>query len=347
MGETGPAGTSDILGHDRILTRLWAALDRDTLHQAYLFEGPEGLGKHRVALRLAMAANCERAGALRESGQRPPCGACRACTLIRRGDHPDVLIVGPDPERKTPTITVTQIREVVRKVGYHRYSGERRFVIVDPTEAMAAPSANALLKTLEEPPDGTGFILVAHSAAALLPTIVSRCQRVRFSAVGVDRLAEWLTERGLPDAPALARLSMGRPGAALTLSQGGLEARRKLRETVVGPVERGDLGELFELSRTLCTGDRQRWVARVQQVLALLEDGVRDASVLAAGGPVELLDPEAAQQAERWAHALWPTGIPPLVRALDEAREGLARNAQGRVVLDALFLRFAAELGAS
>lgn len=336
-------GTADLLGHERILERLWGAMAGGGLHHAYLFEGPSGLGKHLVASRLAMASNCEDPPAT----GRAPCGRCRSCTLIRQGDHPDVLQIGLNPERKTPVISVGQIREVVRKVGYHRYSAARRYVIIDPAEAMAAAAANALLKTLEEPPDGTGFILIAHSAAALLPTIVSRCQRVRFTSVPAADLAAWLQARGVEEGPTLARLAMGRPGAAMRLADGGLEARRELRRSVLAPIERGDLGEIFELSKSLCSGERQRWMARVETVLALLEDCVRDASVHASGGAVELLDPEAAEQAARWGRALWPTGVPPLVRALDEAREGLARNAQGRVVLDALFLRFAAELGVS
>jgi len=338
-------GTADILGHQAVLDRLWTALSRDSLHHAYLFEGPEGLGKRLVALRLAMAANCEQAPERLAAGEPVPCGVCRTCRSIVRGDHPDVIVLGPDPDRKTPTITVAQVREVVRKVGYHRYTGRRRVVIVDPTEAMAAPAANALLKTLEEPPEGTGFVLIAHSASSLLPTIVSRCQRVRFSAVGVQALESWLAQQGHSEAPALARLALGRPGAAMALAQGGLQARRELRERVLGTVEQGDLGDIFALSKSICSGDRSSWMVQVERILELLEDGLRDAVVVASGQPVELLDTEAADQAHRWAHALWPTGVPRLQRALDDARAGLARNAQGRVVLDALFLRFTSELG--
>lgn len=293
-----------------------------------------------------MAANCDLLEERLGTDAPIPCGTCATCRSIERGDHADVITVGPDPKRKTPTITVAQIREVVRQVGYHRYTGRRRFVIIDPAEAMAAPSANALLKTLEEPPDGTGFILIAHGASALLPTIVSRCQRVRFTAVPVAELEAWLVGRGHPadEARTLARLALGRPGAALALAEGGLEARQALRDRVMGPLRSGDLGEIFDLSKELCSGDRQVWVPRVEQLLELLEDGLRDATVVASQGEVELLEPDADRQAHAWADRLWPTGITRLVRAVEDAREGLRRNAHGRVVVDAVLVRFATEL---
>ena len=130
-------GTEDILGHRAVIDRLWAALSRDALHHAYLFEGPSGLGKHLVARRLAMAANCEAVDADGVDPARHPCGVCPSCRAILRGEHADVIELGPDPDKKTPTITVSQVREVVRQVGYHRYTGRRRVVIVDPAEAMA------------------------------------------------------------------------------------------------------------------------------------------------------------------------------------------------------------------
>jgi len=335
-------GTADILGHEAVIARLWTAAARDGLHHAYLFEGPEGVGKRRVALRLAMAVNCERRGASTEL----PCGECPTCRAIAAGTHPDVWVVGPDPDRKTPIISVAQIREVVRKVGYHRYQARRRMVVVDPSEALPPSAANALLKTLEEPPDGTGFVLVAHHASALLPTIVSRCQRVRFAAVEPARVSAWLAERGVEAPEALARLSMGRPGAALSLAEGGLEARRTLRGQMLDLLGSGDLGTLFDLSKALATGDRAAWRARVEALLEVIEELMRDATVAASGAEVGLLDPESRGVAEQLARDLWPDGVVRVGRAIEEAREGLDRNANGRVVVDALLARLLTEVGA-
>src|SRR5690606_32790321 len=134
-------------------------------HHAYLLEGPRGAGKRALADRYAMAANCT------SETKAHPCGSCPTCRQIAAGTHPDVLVLVPDTERAARTIPIEAVREVIRQTTYHRYNARRRMVIVDPVEAMQEPAANALLKTLEEPPQGTGFLLVSHNPAALLPTI--------------------------------------------------------------------------------------------------------------------------------------------------------------------------------
>jgi len=327
----------DILGHEPILGRLGGALVADRLHHAYLFEGAAGVGRRLVALRLAQAANCEAA-----SEQRP-CGSCRTCKSIAAGTHPDVLFVEPDPARATPIITVDQIRAIVRASSYHRYAARRRFVVIDPAEAMPPPAANALLKTLEEPPDGTGFILITAQPAALLPTILSRCQRVRFGAVAVDRIVAWLEAQGLSHAQVRARAALGCPGVALALTDEALEARAALRDTVLRAAGSGDLGAIFETSKAMCEGQRAQWRPRVEQLFEILEDLLRDATILAAGASVPLLGD--ARLAERAALRLWPGGIARMSTAITEARAALALNAAGRTVVDALLTRLATELG--
>jgi DNA polymerase-3 subunit delta' len=323
-----------ILGHAGVVGRLWGALDRGNLHHALLFEGPSGLGKRILALRLAMAANC--------ANTPRPCGQCAVCRQIVARNHPDVLWIEPDPEKATQTIAVDQIREVVRQSGYHRFGRGRRVVIIDPAEALQAASANALLKTLEEPPEGTGFILLAVHAKALLPTIVSRCQRVRFAPVPEAELSNWLAAKGIADAPKLARLSQGRPGLALTLADGGLEARATLEAKVVGVLE-GDLTAMFSFSEALCQGGRADWAPRVNDLLSVLEDRLRDTAVVASGARAPQLDP--SRPSDRWL-ALWPSGVERCARAIEDARADLHANVGGRVVVDALLSRFRRELGA-
>lgn len=331
------SGVVDILGHAQVIEHLWSRVRDDALHHAYLFEGPEGIGKRMIALRLAQAANCE-------SPEPPcPCGQCKTCRAIAAGNHPDVVLLEPEPGRATPIITVAQIREMIRKTGYHRYAARRRFVIVDPAEAMPPAAANALLKTLEEPPDGTGFVLIASRGASLLPTIVSRCQPVRFAALDVPTVAAWLEARGESDALARARLSMGCPGLALSLTAESLEARQALRDKVFRAVGRGELDPIFELSREICSGGRPDWAPRVELLMQIIEALVRDASVWASGAEVEVLD--EPRLAERAAGALWPHGVTRMSRALDDARAALELNAAGRTVVDALLVRLSTELG--
>ena len=209
--------TRGLIGHDSLLQRLGAAVDRGSLHHALLFEGPPGVGKHTIAMHLARAANCTH-----DDPAERPCDACRSCTSIASGAHPDVIVVEPDAKQASGLIPIDTIREVVRKAQFHRFGSRRRFILIDPAEAMAAPAANALLKTLEEPPEGTGFVLVATTPRALLPTIISRCQRVRFGPIATDTLAAWLTSRGVDQADDVAAAAFGCPGVATELADGTL-----------------------------------------------------------------------------------------------------------------------------
>jgi DNA polymerase-3 subunit delta' len=326
-----------LLGHRAVVERLWGALRRDSLHHALLFEGPSGVGKRTVAIRLAMAANCT-------GNTAPPCGSCPSCRQILAGNHPDVLRVEPDAEKATATITVEQIREIVRQAGYHRYAGRRRVVIVDPAEAMLPAAANALLKTLEEPPAGTGFVLIANHASALLPTIVSRCQRYRFGPVPEAELTAWLEKRGLPEAARLARVSLGCPGRALELADGRLQARAELRGALLQALS-AELGAVFELSQKLCEGQaRQEWTRHVEDLIAVIEDLLRDVAITATGAALPLLNADAEAVVDRWREALWPDGVAVVQGAIAEARENLLANVHGRTLLDALLVRLRSEL---
>jgi len=197
---------SEVQAQERAIGSLRAALRRGTLHHAYLFGGPAGVGKALAARLLAQAANCEGGAALGdaarpdEGGQaagyrEDPCGACRPCLKIAHGTHPDVLVLAEEREMvrrkawepeggRTPSkeIVVAQIRDLTdHRLAMRRFEGRRRFVIVDPADAMNAQAQNALLKTLEEPPEDTTLVLVSASPDALLATVRSRCLRISFA----------------------------------------------------------------------------------------------------------------------------------------------------------------------
>lgn len=327
-----------VIGHDSVQQRLTDGLVRGDLHHALLFEGPAGVGKRLVAERLAAAANCLSDGAR-------PCGVCPSCRQIAAGNHPDVIRIEPDADRASGTIAVEQIREMIRMSGYHRYAGRRRFVIIDPAEALMPAAANALLKTLEEPPAGTGFVLIATHASALLSTIVSRCQRVRFGPVPEPLIAAFLRERGLADPDGAARLSLGCPGRALQLAEHGLDERRVIRTDLLTAVA-GDLGGIFAFGQKLADGSgRQEWRPRMEMMLDVVEDLLRDVTVLGSGADLPLLNADTRDVVERWTPVLWPGGVAVLARSIAEARENLAANVSGRTIIDALVARLRAELG--
>src|SRR3989440_7156430 len=177
----------DVLGHNRLITLLTRSVAGASLPPSLLFAGPAGVGKRKTALAVAQALNCltPRDG--------DACGACTACARIARGVHPDVSIVEPED---SGAIKIEQVRDVVDRAAYRPFEGRRRVVIIDNADALVAAAQNALLKTLEEPPPSSIFILVTSRPDVLLPTVRSRCPELRFRPMSPADIAAALTARG-------------------------------------------------------------------------------------------------------------------------------------------------------
>jgi DNA polymerase III subunit delta' len=175
---------STIVGHGRLRALLSRAVAQNTLPPSLLLSGPKGVGKRRLALAVAEALNCLdlRAGVSEVSGVAgasgaegtDACGSCAACRRIARMVHPDVIVLAPDDKG---SISIESVRSVIERSGYRPFEGRRRVVIIDDAEALTAPAQSALLKTLEEPPAGSVFILVSSMPDALLATVRSRGRR--------------------------------------------------------------------------------------------------------------------------------------------------------------------------
>jgi len=253
----------DVLGHSMPMELLKRGMISHKGAQSYLFLGSDGIGKKWVALQFAKALNCLE----RDDQAADACDRCLSCRKINDGLHPDVLVLEPEHQ----TLKVDQVRQMQRDLAYKPYEGSSRVCILAGADRMAPNMSNILLKTLEEPPLHTVLILLANNSRRILPTIVSRCQLIRFNALPVSVVAKWLAEqKGLPEweAHLLASLSEGSPGKALEL-QGdiGQIPRKKLLMEWVGvdpipfeeierwvealPSDRGDLVSLLEVVKTL------------------------------------------------------------------------------------------------
>ena len=184
---------------------LQTARQQGRLPHALLLTGPQGLGKTEFARYLTQSLLCEETGTAGE-----PCGHCRACLLYQAGNHPDVAFISPLEGKKN--IGVDQVREIGQYLTLKaQYSGYR-VVVVAPAETMNVNSANSLLKTLEEPSQGTVLILVTARPAQLPATIRSRCQEIRFGAVTLEMGGEWLHAQGITtDSVLLMALANGAP----------------------------------------------------------------------------------------------------------------------------------------
>jgi len=166
-------------GHRRLAGLLARSVRRDALPPSLIFSGPAGSSMRDMATALAQALNC--LSPVDQGDTRDACGSCAACSRIARGVHPDVVAVVPDDKGR---VNVEQIRDVIDRVGFRPFEGRRRAVIIDEADTMLAPAQSALLKVLEEPPPSSVFILVTARPDMLLPTVHSRCPRLRFEAAG-------------------------------------------------------------------------------------------------------------------------------------------------------------------
>lgn len=165
----------DLHGHDSVQRDLLHAIRSSRLGHSYLFLGPEGVGKKRLALALARALVCE------SPVNAAPCGVCRQCSLVSRGIHADVQLF----ERDKSTFSVEQMRETILPwASRTAREGRAKVGILNDIEHLGHASANAFLKTLEEPPSGTYWLLISSREGAVLSTIRSRCREVRFSPLG-------------------------------------------------------------------------------------------------------------------------------------------------------------------
>jgi DNA polymerase-3 subunit delta' len=221
-------------GHDRVVTTLRRALAQGRFPHAFLFVGPEGIGKHSFALRLAQALLCERV----PEAKLDPCGECPGCLQVMAGTHPDLLLVAKPEDRQELPIRI--IRDLCLDLGLKPMSGRRKLAIVDDADDMNDEAAIAFLKTLEEPPSGSVLILVGTSAEGQLDTILSRCRVVRFDPLPEDELADLLREQGIADnsaeAARLARLAEGSVARARGLADPTLaDFRRALFNEIAAP----------------------------------------------------------------------------------------------------------------
>ncbi|MCC7035028.1 MAG: DNA polymerase III subunit [Acidobacteria bacterium] len=333
-----------IVGHRRQTALLARAIERGALPPTLLFAGPMGVGKWRVALATAQALNCLEP---RRSPDRPlavdACGTCRACERIARGIHVDVIAVEPDEKA---SIKIDVVRDVLSRTSYRPFEGRRRVVIVRDADTLEPQAQNALLKSLEEPPPATVFIMTTAVPGALLPTVRSRSMTLRFGRLTADEVSAVLVrdhEQTEPEARAVAAMADGSVGQALSFGSTDVAVLREtalllLTQTAGRADVQGRLQAAGAVASSPSKKDRPREELAV--VLRLAASMLRDIEAINAGAdPRVLANPVAAAELRAIACDFGGDRAREAFVAVDRALVALGRNAGPKVVTEWLSMQ--------
>lgn len=330
----------DITGHERPITLLKAALRQERVAHAYLFHGEAGIGKFLAATRLAQTLNCEQTEAV---SNHDCCGCCRSCLQIAARTHPDFFVIEPDRELAVPQIKIEQVREIEQQFIYRPLMGERKICLIDDADRLTIGAANALLKTLEEPPGHGLFILIASRPQALPITIRSRCQSLRFTPPAQTQVeAAVILKRELPPAEArfLALVAEGRIGEALTLDTAALRAQQRECLDLVAPETLKSITAILTVAESLAKADRGA------EILAWLSRWIRDLVIVITGGDHEhLLHLDQLDQLRRYARQADADSLLDLMNDIERTEQQATRHLNLHMALENILLRLREALG--
>ena len=323
-----------VIGHDWAVRLLQHEFEADRISHAYLFTGPPQVGKTTLALAFARALNCEE--------ENPPCGRCIACGKAERGTHPDIRLVTPGygsdkpSEAGSTTLGIDDIRAVRREAATTPYEGRWKVFVLPGAEAMTREAANALLKTLEEPPGYVVLLLTAVDHAALPPTVVSRCRSFGLRLVPAEEIeaalvAGWGQDR--ERAGFLAGISGGRMGWAVVAAQDDavLKAREETLAALASVLPEGRVERFFAAERLARRPD-------LRNLLEMWRVWWRDLLLVRGGATEGLINLDRREALDEEAKTYSLEEIAGAVTALGETQHHLDRNVNPRLALEVLML---------
>ncbi len=332
-----------IIGQEKALNMLIAFLGNETIPHALVFSGLDGTGKMAAAIAFAMACNCTggRPGSADDGGRGlpgktalPACGQCRACQKIKSANHPDILHLAPSGD----SIKVKQIRALLDTIALRPFEAKTRVVILQDAHTLNLSAGNALLKALEEPPKNTIFILTTAELSGLMPTIVSRCQHVRFRPI----------ERGLIEAalinsqgvsPAIAGAASQLSGGSLSLALRALNPDwRHYRKWLLHQAAAlPDTSPGIHLALATLIADRKGQVA---DAISILKSWFRDLIVF-KHAPDRIINEDLTDLVRTAAQKETSESLLKKLKALDTVSRKIERNANVRLSLETLMVKLA------
>ena len=321
---------SCLIGNERIKQLLQRAVAERRVGQSLLMSGPRGVGKHRFALALAQALNCQNV----KLGDA--CGECIPCRKIALGEHADVETITNDGQ----FIKVEQMRKMSRDAQFKPYEGRHRVYIIDEADRMNASSANSILKTLEEPPESTLIVLVTSKPYGLPETILSRCLMLSFaplSAAEIEAQLKKKDSKAAHDIELRARLARGSIGHALEID---LDEYREMRDTMLELVEAlattRDVSKLLGVSEYLGRRlEREQFENHLDTFMTLLEDLFH---LKLNGSQEALANVDVAERLGRVAEKITIDHITAWVDGIEEILQALPRNVNRQLAMEAMLI---------
>ena len=346
----------ELIGNARVKAVLKRMLVSDRLPGALLFTGEEGVGKKLFALEVARALNC------RTPKDREACGVCSSCVRIatlnypQREDaeewvqiiwtnHPDVgMVVAPKR-----VLRVDQMRQIEKEANFRPFEGKARVFLIDEADRLNDASANALLKVLEEPPQTAHLILITSRPAMLRPTIISRCQMIRFSPLTPAEIESHLVKSAEVDkktARLRARAAGGSIGRALSGDLVTFTSQRKAMLKVLQALAlSNDRAQLLRSAEQL---NEAQYKEEFEERLDVLETLIRDAWMLSLGVETsQLVNEDLSAELQEIGRKIDPSRASDWILQIEDLREQLIVNVNRKVTTDALFLVMAGDVAAT
>jgi len=344
----------ELIGNSRVKAVLKRMLVADRLPGALLFTGEEGIGKKLFALEIARALNC------RTPKDHEACGVCSSCVRIRKlnyptrddadewtqiiwTDHPDVgLVVAPKR-----VLRVEQMRQIEKEANFRPFEGKARVFLIDEADKLNDASANALLKVLEEPPRTSYLILITARPAMLLPTILSRCQMIRFSPLEPAEIETHLVKNDIDKKTARlrARAAGGSMGRALSGDLVTFTSQRKAMLKVLNALVLSD--DRAQLLRSAEQLNEAQYKDEFEERLDVLETLIRDAWMLSLGVDTSrIVNEDLSTELKEIAQKINPGRAGDWILQIEDLREQLLVNVNKKVTTDSLFLVMAGDVAA-
>lgn len=350
----------NIIGQHRVRSFFEKALQNGRLSHAYLFVGERGIGKEAMALELAKALLCEKAGGCAQQ-------SCPDCSRVAKLSHPDLHFIFPAPAKikadeqsqiiesvvtnpylrtepwANPTISIDRIREIRRKSAYKSFEGRGRVVIIVDAERMSEAGANAVLKILEEPPDKMYLLMPSSRPNLLLPTITSRCQIIKFEPLKVEEIERALRNSQNIDedkARLTARLASGSYRRAIELLDEDLQEMHARSLEFFRKSVQDEFVQILYVEEVL--NAVQRDLKKIKDLLSFLRIWFRDAMlVMETGGQQEefLIYAKDFDVLKNFSQKFPKADLPGAVRAIEDSLEQMNRNVQINLILIVLLNR--------